>query len=703
MKLKESINGVVESVKASLADRKNNLILYLAVIILINAVAVSVNYRIDLTANKVFSLSAVSKNTVKNITDPFIVKVFFSKDLPVPYNSVEIYIQDLLQEYKNNSKNFSYEIINIDEETNKNTAESFGIYPIQITERASDQIKARSAYMGMVLLHGDASEKIDNITTSEGLEYRITTTIQKMADKTGAFDRLKSPLTVTLYASDSLAKFKIQGFSEMESAVKALFDKINKDNSGKLMFNVIRNLDLDKVKETSAKYGMREISWETGKDAAGTEFPAGSGIMGIVLESGGKFQTIPFGVVSLPFIGNKLVGVENLEDKMKGAVDYIVSNNPKVGYITGHGELSMNDTNSEQSAAVFKQLNSDMYQFEEINLKEKDIPLEMGIIIINGPKEQFADSELFKIDQFIMKGGSVFFMVDKFNEVAQQNNNPYGGGQPMYFPVNTGLEKLLDSYGITVKANYILDKDCFVSKQQGYGEMPLYFAPLPSFDSFNSENEITKYLKKMVVLKVSSVEINEESMKTNEIRSTVLLKSSPKAWLMEGMINLNPMMMQPVDDEKLSRYNIAVLAEGKFSSPFNGVEPVSADNNTTGTLKGGEALKKGVKEAKIIVIGSSSLTTPELIDAEGKTPNSIFMHNIVDYLNNNTDMPQMRSKGLDFNPLKEMSDLNRLLFRLLNLGVLPVLVLIFGLLVWRIRIIRKRRIQRIFSKEVNNG
>lgn len=74
-------------------------ITYLAVVILINLVGMNLFYRFDLTANGVYSLSDVSKKVVSTLREPLTINVFFTRNLPAPYNGVEQYLRDLLGEY----------------------------------------------------------------------------------------------------------------------------------------------------------------------------------------------------------------------------------------------------------------------------------------------------------------------------------------------------------------------------------------------------------------------------------------------------------------------------------------------------------------------------------------------------------------------------------------------------------------------------
>ena len=79
-------------------------IIIIGIIIVVNIIGYKFFYRLDLTENKEFSVSAVTKSTLKNLDDIVNVKVYFSKKLPPQYASVAQEVKDVLEEYQNYSK-----------------------------------------------------------------------------------------------------------------------------------------------------------------------------------------------------------------------------------------------------------------------------------------------------------------------------------------------------------------------------------------------------------------------------------------------------------------------------------------------------------------------------------------------------------------------------------------------------------------------
>ena len=102
--------------------------------------------------------------------------------------------------------------------------------------------------------------------------------------------------------------------------------------------------------------------------------------------------------------------------------------------------------------------------------------------------------------------------------------------------------------------------------------------------------------------------------------------------------------------------------------------------------------------AKILVIGSAELIQDSVLEADGRTPNSMFIMNMIDYLNDRVDVALMRSKEQRFNPLEDATPATRTFTKAFNIAGLPVLVVLFGVVVWLRRLARRKRIQAMFQE-----
>ena len=644
-----------------LKSPKSDFFLFILLLIFANLVVSRSYFRIDLTSPKSYSLSKGSEQVVKTLEEPLSVKVFFSDNLNAPYSSVYQYIKDILVEYKSAANdNFSYEFVDMKKPENERLASTYGLNQIQIQELKNNEVGMKRVWMGIVLLYADRIETLDALTSTDGLEYRITTTISNMVSTTSALSGLSGEVKLTLYASKKLADFKIIGFSQMEDEIRSALAEVNKKNKNRISFASIDPAPAE-IPELVEKYGIQSLNWNDPNLGSGT------GAVGLVLEYGEKATLFPV-KMSRDFFGrNMITGLEDLNVQIEESLKSIVSKSQEIGYITGHGELELEGQSQygQPTQSVFAKLLSDRYTLKEIKLSEEEIPQKYASVIINGPKSSFTDEELYKIDQYVLKGGNLLVFVDPFEE---KQSNPYS--QPTYEPVNTGLEKNLEKFGVAVGKKYVYDLNCFSQTDRQYGKMNFYIAPMMQKNTLEQKNPITKNLGYVIFFQNAPLDISAAKENSNA-KVTVLAKSSKESWTVDSNISPDPRFISvPSDKSTMASENLAVLVEGKFSSAFSGkpeskpaegenVEKKAEADNAQSSISSNEHLSKSVQNSKIIVIGSSILggaTIPmfnnaQLLDAEGNQPVSMFIRNAVDYLNGEEDLCTMRTKGLSLNTL----------------------------------------------------
>jgi len=674
---------------------KSDFFLFVLVLILLNLVGSNAFLRLDLTSQHSYSLSKVSRETIRSLEEPLSVKVFFSSNLPSPYNGAERYLKDLLVEYTGTgSKHFGYEFFDMAKTDNQNLARSYGINEVQIQEVKDTEVGLKNAYMGLAIVYSDRIEVLDNLTTSDGLEYKLTTTIGKMVSTTNALSGLSGKVKMTLFASSALSQFNIQGFKDLSKNVQTVYDKVNKKNMDRIEFSVVDPSSAD-VASLAARYGLQSINWKP----QGGLSNGGSGTLGIVLEYKDAFRLIPMEIQQGIFGGYGIAGLDTLEASLSDNLQSLMSKSLSVGYVTGHGELALNDTKA--GASRFSSLVSDIYEFKEIPTATADIPQNVNSLVIDGPKQQFTEAELYKIDQFLMRGGNLFLLVDPFNVIQPQGDMAYYGGQPTYEPISTGLERLLTKYGVTLGKNYVLDKTCYIAQQQGVGDMPIYYVPLLGKESLNKKESVSRNLAYVLFLQAGSIDITAPASGASAHRIVPLATSSSESWLMSDNISLTPYSMQVPGKDAMAKRNLAVLLEGKFDSAFDKAPAEALKAGSS--LSAEKHLSKSVQNGKIIVMGTSTITTPSVMDENGQQPVAILVRNSVDYLNGNGDLIEMRTKGLGLNTLNKTTPAVRTAARVLNLYVLPALVVLAGLFAWRSRVWRRRRIEARYARKDGKG
>lgn len=722
--------------------------LYLLVIVLINLVGISLFFRTDLTSSDLYSLSDASKRVVSTLKEPLTVNVFFTKNLPAPYNTIELYLHDLMEEYELYSNdNLSYRFYNVtaaegdlteEAEGNRKIAQSYGIHPVNVQAVEQDQVKVQRAYMGMVLIHGDVVEKIPAVTTTEGLEYKITNAIQKLNNKISALINLPEKIKVTLVLSSSLRQIaplvKLQGLDTLKSRIQEVVDKVNQKTYGQLQFVHIDPAMGEGTPEQLRPFERFGLQWPEINTPQGAVIPAGKGMVGLGMSFGNKSleQNLLSQKMALTNRGFEqqyvLVDMKNIETFINDNIDNMIDINEDLGYLSSHGAMPLMDMPPQyppqmqfQQREDLRRLNgilSKEYSVKEIKL-DNPIPESIDTLIIAGVKENFNDWQLFQIDQFLMKGKSLALFIDSFNEIMPQRQQGRFQ-QPVYLPINTGLEKLLDHYGVKVKKSYLLDESCYINRGRMGEEMPIYYAPMIKNEKINHSLEFLENITQLVMIKSSPLEADPEKIKKNNLKLEELFTSSDESWEMTGRINLMPFMIQPPKDEKQKESKpLAYLLEGEFPSYFadkpipekpkkeedkekEGKDSADKEEKKPEVKDSKFKVEKGIltkgKPGKIFLIGTSEILKNNTLDEEGQSPNAIFLLNTLDYLNDREDIAVMRSKVQRFNPLKETKPFTRYFVKWANTLGLPALFVVVGIFIWINRSNRKKRIQMMFSK-----
>jgi len=714
-------------------------ILYAVVIVLLNVAGLTLFFRFDLTANRIYSLSDASKQAVSTLSEPLNIKVFFSKNLPAPHNNTERYLRDLLTEYAAQAgRYFNFTFYNVSQETdmgdqanqNREMARDYGISPVQIRVMENDELKFKNAYMGLVILHGDLIEKIPAITSTDGLEYQLTSAIRKLNNKVSALLRQTDKINITMYMSSGLNDIApligLDALPQLGDEVAAAVEKLNSKNLGIFKFERKDVSDSDELEKIAKQYDLMAMHWP---DVPEQNIKAGAGTAGLVVEYKGKTQTLPLiSAVELPIIGTtyQMADPQSLGEHITAIMEKLIGINKDIGYLSDHGcptlgpdRMAMMQGRSGNGLAVFDQLVGARYNIKQIPLKDEAIPEGLNCLIIAKPTKHFSDYELFQIDQALMKGTNIAVFADAFEQQQSQ-----GGmmGMPSFAPIDTGLEKLLAHYGVEIQKAYVLDKNAYkqqLPQSQGGGEQTIYFAPVIKENAINNDPAFMKNIKGLVAMQISPVKHVKGGQDESKVKAVRLLSSSKQAWLMEDNINLNPMFLSPPpSDNDMAAYDLAYLLEGQFTSYFKGKpvpekeagetnaqdedsvegpQPAEAPAKNIEGLKAGNRVIETSAPAKIFVLGCAQMLYDNMLDEQGRTTNATFLLNAIDHLNGDDGTALLRSKQQTLNPIEETDPLTKSIIKGFNIIGLCVLVFLIGMAVWFFRSMKKKKIANMFG------
>ena len=411
------------------------------------------------------------------------------------------------------------------------------------------------------------------------------------------------------------------------------------------------------AEQEAMMYGIPPLQFSVQEE---DKFQVSSGYIGLAVVYSDKSESIP--VIS---------SLENLEYDLTTAI-YKVSQTqiPTIGFLTGHGEISL----MEEAEVVQKELEK-LYQVMEVDITDGSfIDQSVQTLVIAGPKEELSERELFIIDQFLMSGHSVLFLVDQVDI-----------GDNLMASVNqTGLEKLLEHYGVRVNNDLVMDSSneiaSFRTTQGGfYVNYPFWIKARRDF--FDLENPVVNKLEAISLPWTSSVELILE--KTGENKISELIKSTPKSMLQSDPFNLDPQQPFEVVPEELTQSTLAIAVSGKFNSYFNDKEPPMVEEEGVSVS---ENVISQTDNGRIIVLGNARFMNNQFIQ---QFPyNLVFLQNAIDSLTLDESLISIRSKQPTNRPLEEVSKEKKMALRYVNVFGVTVLVVLLGLIRF---VIRKRK------------
>lgn len=668
-------------------------ILYTIVVILINIASTTLFFRVDLTENKSYSLSNASKELVRTLEEPLTIKVFLSENLPVPYNNIERDIRDILMEYKlqaNHHFNYTIDIIHKDDPTDVDPA-TYNIFPINIQNIEQDEMKVVSAYIGMAFIHGDLTDTIPAISYDQNLELTITEKIRALTEKTTALLSMSEPIKTTLYLSPILYQLS-DDLREYPQSVESEIDDLKPDYFNRVSF--------DFVETDNALYdGMTTLTIED--ETGGTT----DAIAALVVETD-KDSTV-INIINQDIFGRSVVSSpEDLKFSVQGAIDKLIGAQTRIGYLTSNGAISISGNQDDPGITALSSLIYNSYTMTPVDLSQGEIDRDIQTLIIARPLTKFTDRELFILDQFLMGGNSILLALDQIEMDMSKSNPNYG--IEAYKMVDHGLLELLNSYGIKIGDELIMDELSFKQSQRDTSgsiiQSQIYFAPLLLPENINSDLSYLKGVNELITFRMSEVDKLDPEDKT----ITSLFSTSESAWSVPvDALSLNPNKIVPPMEN--SKYSLAVIKEGGFTSYFKGKEipqkvvQDSSDEQDSTTIEGvreSESLIESSESGKIMVLGSSDMLTDSIL-SQNYPSNMLFIQNALDYLSNRGDYTLMRSKGVFHRPMVETTNLQRNFIKYFNILGLPLIVAICGFIIYILWLRRKKEIMTLFSEDSN--
>ena len=374
--------------------------------------------------------------------------------------------------------------------------------------------------------------------------------------------------------------------------------------------------------------------------------------------------------------------ITNLEFQIVNNIKKVSSlNRPRIAFSIGHGELD-----TFRIADVVKSLR-EYYEVDFINIS-RSIPQDLfpyKALVIAKPTKFFEEGDKFNIDQYIMNGGRVLWMIDQTNA----NLDSLGNEQMMITSsYNLNLDDQLFSYGARLNYDLIQDVQCApipvvtgnVGAQPQTELFPWLFYPI--FIS-NSTHPVAKNLDGIR----SEFSGTIDTINVAGVKKSPLLQSSKYSKILNAPVRISMQMLaiEP-NPTQFNKQNLitALALEGKFKSVYknrlvaqNDSAKFIEDSKETRMIvvADGDIIKNyySVKDSSVYPLGFDRFSRQSF-------SNKIFIQNAIDWLADDYNLIEARSKEVKLRLLdKEKIKSQKMKWQLFNIVFPIALIVIVGL------------------------
>ncbi|MEE2909586.1 MAG: Gldg family protein [Candidatus Poribacteria bacterium] len=518
----------------------------------------------------------------------------------------------------------------------------------------------------LVIINGLSKKAFKRLDLTESKRYTISKSTKKL------LGQLDDIVRVEAYFSEAPDQVKL-----IKDEVKDMLDEYDAFASGNLQIEFINPTEDDDLKQKLRMKGIPEIQVQVREK---DKIEVRNAYMGLAVVYGDKQEVIPV-----------IQKTTTLEYDLTSAILKTTRKETKtVGFLEGHDEVDIYGQGFEN---LRKELGK-QYTLRKIDVSQgSPIEGDVSTLIVAGPQSPLQANEKYEIDQFLMNGGKIVFLVDAVKMAP---------GSIQASPLSTGLTDLLSHYGIQLGNNLVQDisHDNLTYSQGGFMTItrpyPFFIKVLKSYqystgstsEGFPADSVATSGLDSLVLPWSTSLSV----VAKEGVSTTIMAKTSNQAWTAQAPYNLDPTRMFTPPSSVKNSYPVAVLLAGEFTSFYAGKEIPSASNadgeeDTENKNKDRKTVEKS-PPTQIVVVGTSQFLRQPRVD--GMT----FFQNSIDYITLGSSLIGIRSKQISDRSFKtDPSTFARLAIKVLCIGAIPLLVALFGLFRFFSRMRAKRMVE----------
>lgn len=402
---------------------------------------------------------------------------------------------------------------------------------------------------------------------------------------------------------------------------------------------------------------------------------------GVVIAYGGAEK----GVMLLK--GNKAATPEEEINQSIEGIEFEIANAiykltepapPQIGMVRGHGELR------GPAFRAFEDAVAEVFLLREVTLAGPGLE-GFDALVVAKPTGAFSPTEKYSLDQYIMRGGKVLFLIDRLDASMDSAT------QASYFafPYETGLDDQLFRYGVRINPDLVQDRYAarypVITGERPDGTPQIHLMEWPFFPLINgfADHVITRNLDRVLTRFVSSI----DTVKAEGVRKIPLMFSSRYSRRISAPVNININELRrdlPAEQFTESFIPVAWLLEGTFSSLYrNRFLPEGADETT---------FLPESRNTSLIVVADGDLPRNDVNPRTGEPlplgfdpfsnytfANRDLLLNMISFLADENGLIRARSKEVRIRPLdREQIAREKLKWQAINLVSPLALLFVFG-------------------------
>jgi ABC-2 type transport system permease protein len=667
--------------------------------------------RLDLTAQREYSLSEATRDLLDNVTEPLLIRGYFSEKTHPLLAPLVPEIEDMLREYEIASRGMiQLEIIDPanDPEKEAEANQTYGIQPMPF--QVSDRYEASviNSYFQLLIRYGDQHVVLgfeDLIEVQQGgggqvevrlrnLEYDLTSSIKKVIYGFQSVDAvlatMEEPVSLTIFVTpDSLPEWLV----EAPATIEKVAGEIAADSNGKFTYQMINPDAPDSPisrQQLQDRYGLQPVAVSLFSDQ--------TYYLHMVLQVGDEAQLLyPTGTLSEADVRTTIESA--LKRTSTGFLKVVgIWTPPAVPTQDMFGQMQQ-PLSTWQTVPEYLREN---YEVRTIDLTQ-EVPADVDVLVAVAP-QGMTDRERFAIDQYLMRGGAVVVAAGNYAITQDQ----FTGGLGLQ-PLEGNLRDMLSHYGINVEESLVMDpqNERFpvpVTRQVGgFQVQEIQAIDYPFFvdirpDGMDSKSPVVSNLAAVTLNWASPLVIDETANADRQV--DVLLTSTDQSWIrtdtdIQPDFDLYPGLGFAREGEGQS-YPLAVAVQGVFESYFKGkpVPTVEPTGDTTAEPAPSEpaagVIESSPESARLVVVGSAEFVDDLVFNISASLSrdrylNTLqFVQNVVDWSVEDLDLLAIRSRGTTSRLLSPTAESQQSFWEVANYVV--ALLALGGIgLVWNIR------------------